>query len=131
MREPANREPSELNVISKAKDLVKHSFLITNGTNRYPKKMRFTLVNRIQDRAMNIYECLLEANELNIKDPQQKPERLSLQAKAITYCKELLFLVELSFDMQYLSAKSCEHWTKKILDVKYMTSAWLKKDRQR
>lgn len=48
--ERERKEPTEFNVIVKAKDLVKHTFTITNSTERYPKKYRFTLVNRIQDR---------------------------------------------------------------------------------
>lgn len=44
-------------MIVKAKDLVKHTFTITlNSTERYTKKYRFTLVNRIQDKAVDIYE---------------------------------------------------------------------------
>ena len=60
--ERERKEPTEFNVIVKAKDLVKHTFTITNSTERYPKKYRFTLVNRIQDKAVDIYECVLEAN---------------------------------------------------------------------
>lgn len=53
--ERERKEPTEFNVIVKAKDLVKHTFTITNSTERYPKKYRFTLVNRIQDKAVDIY----------------------------------------------------------------------------
>ena len=42
--ERERKEPTEFNVIVKAKDLVKHTFTITNSTERYPKKYRFTLV---------------------------------------------------------------------------------------
>lgn len=125
---PAGKEPSELNVITKAKDLVKHTFTITNSTNRYPKKYRFTLVNRMQNRVLDIYECLLEANELNLTIPTEKQQRQALQAKALTYCKELLFFIELSFEMQFISAGSCEHWSKLACDVKYMATAWKKRD---
>lgn len=90
--ERERKEPTEFNVIVKAKDLVKHTFTITNSTERYPKKYRFTLVNRIQDKAVDIYECVLEANELDLRDAQEYRQRQKLQAKALTYCKELLFL---------------------------------------
>lgn len=90
-QERGRKEPSEFNVIVKCKDLIKHTFAITNSTERFPKKYRFTLVNRIQDKAVDIYECALEANELNLLDAQEFKERQRLQAKALTYCKELLF----------------------------------------
>lgn len=53
-QERGRKEPSEFNVIVKCKDLIKHTFTITNSTERFPKKYRFTLVNRIQDKT-NIY----------------------------------------------------------------------------
>ena len=82
--ERERKEPTEFNVIVKAKDLVKHTFTITNSTERYPKKYRFTLVNRIQDKAVDVYECVLEANELDLRDAQEYRQRQKLQAKALT-----------------------------------------------
>lgn len=90
-QERERKEPSEFNVIVKAKDLVKHTFTITNSTERYPKKYRFTLVNRIQDKAVDIYEATLEANELDLRQADEFRQRQRLQAKALTYCKELLY----------------------------------------
>lgn len=129
--ERERKEPTEFNVIVKAKDLVKHTFTITNSTERFPKKYRFTLVNRIQDKAVDIYECALEANELNLFDAQEFKERQRLQAQAMTYCKELLFFIELSHEQGFTSAGSCEYWSKLALEVKYMLAAWKKRDRAR
>ena len=84
-QERGRKEPSEFNVIVKCKDLIKHTFTITNSTERFPKKYRFTLVNRIQDKAVDIYECALEANELNLLDAQEFKERQKLQAKGNCY----------------------------------------------
>ena len=122
-QERGRKEPSEFNVIVKCKDLIKHTFTITNSTERFPKKYRFTLVNRIQDKAVDIYECALEAQEFK--------ERQRLQAKAMTYCKELLFFIELSHEQGFISTSSCEYWSKLALDVKYMLAAWKKRDRAR
>lgn len=125
------KEPSEFNVIVKCKDLIKHTFTITNSTERFPKKYRFTLVNRIQDKAIEIYECALEANELNLLDAQERPKRAELQARALTYCKELLFFIELSHEQGFINASSCEYWSKLALEVKYMIAAWKKRDKAR
>lgn len=115
-QERGRKEPSEFNVIVKCKDLIKHTFTITNSTERFPKKYRFTLVNRIQDKAVDIYECALEANELNLLDAQEFKERQRLQAKAMTYCKELLFFIELSHEQGFISTNSCEYWSKLALE---------------
>lgn len=87
-QERERKEPSEFNVIVKAKDLVKHTFTITNSTERYPKKYRFTLVNRIQEKAVDIYEMTLEANELDLRQADEHRQRQRLQAKALTYLTE-------------------------------------------
>lgn len=122
---------SELNVITKAKDLVKHTFTLTESTERYPKKFRFTLVNRLQNRAMDIYDCLVEANELDLREPEEARERGRLQAKALTHLKEFLFLLELSFEAGRINAKSLEYWSKMAFDVMYMTKAWKRRDKTR
>ena len=111
-QERERKEPSEFNVIVKAKDLVKHTFTITNSTERYPKKYRFTLVNRIQDKAVDIYEMTLEANELDLRQADEFRQRQRLQ-------------------MGFISMKSCNFWSKLVLDVKYMVAAWKKRDKTR
>lgn len=84
-QERGRKEPSEFNVIVKCKDLIKHTFTITNSTERFPKKYRFTLVNRIQDKAVDIYECALEANELNLLDAQEFKERSCERVNRLGY----------------------------------------------
>lgn len=51
---------NDLRVIVKAKELAVHSFKLTSNCNRYPKKYRHSLVDRIQIRSMDLYEALLE-----------------------------------------------------------------------
>jgi hypothetical protein len=130
-RRQGQQQAGELNVITKAKDLVKHTFTLTENTERYPKKFRFTLVQRLQDRAVDIYNCLLEANELDLREPDEAKERGRLQARALTYLKELLFLLELSFEAGRINAKSLEYWSKMAFDVMYMAKAWKRRDKQR
>lgn len=96
-----------------------------------PEKYRFTLVNRIQEKAVDIYEMTLEANELDLRQADEHRQRQRLQAKALTYCKELLFFIELSQEMGFISMKSCEYWSKLALEVKYMIAAWKKRDKAR
>ena len=41
---------NELQVIIKAKELSKHTLVITSNANRYPKKYRFSLVDKMQNK---------------------------------------------------------------------------------
>ena len=119
----------DLQVILKAKELAVHTLRITSNANRYPKKFRFSLVDKMQNKSMEIYEALLEANRTDIKD--YKRERLELQTKAITYCDELLFYIEMSFELNIINDTSLEYWSKMVSDIKHMAIAWRTKDRKR
>lgn len=122
-------DTKELQVIIKAKELAAHTLRLTSNCNRYPKKYRFSLVDKMQNKALNIYEALFEANRTDLKD--YKRERLGYQTRAITYCDELLFYIELSQELQIINAKSMEYWSKMVSDIKHMTIAWRTKDRTR
>ena len=52
----------DLKVVVKAKELAVHSFKLTSNCNRYPKKYRHSLVDRIQIKSLDIHDTLLEAN---------------------------------------------------------------------
>ena len=119
---------NELKVIVKAKELAVHSFKLTSNSNRYPKKYRHSLVDRIQLKSLDLYETLLEANRIN--NVSHKWDRCAMITKAITICDELLFYIELSMLLQLLSPKSAEFWSKMVRDVKYMSIAWRTKERQ-
>ncbi len=119
---------NDLKVIVKAKELAVHSFKLTSNANRYPKKYRHSLVDRIQIKSLDIYETLLEANRIH--NVTHKRERCETITKAITICDEMLFYIELSMLLDLLNAKSAEYWSKMVQDVKYMAIAWRTKERQ-
>ena len=119
----------ELQVILKAKDLAKHTLQVTSNCNRYPKKFRFSLVDKMQNKSMEIYEALMEANRTSIFDYRR--ERSELQTRAITYCDELLFYIEMSHELGIINMDKVEYWSKMVTDVKRMAIAWRTKDRKR
>jgi hypothetical protein len=120
---------TELKVILKAKELAEHTFRITSNCNRYPKKYRFSLVDKMQNRSMEIYEFLMEANRTDLG--AYRRERSELQTNAITYCDELLFYIELSQKLGIINMDSMEYWSKMVTDIKHMSIAWRTKDKQR
>lgn len=105
---PTEQKPAqqEFAIITKAKDLVKHTFMMTSER-RFPKKYRFTIVNRLHDLTLDIFQHIQEANELDLADPQEYRERRYEQKKALTECKTVLFLIELSFEKELISS---EQW---------------------
>ena len=117
----------ELKVIIKAKELSKHTFTLTSNSNRYPKKYRHSLVDRMQLKSIDIYTELFEANRTS--NITNKEERLDKISKAIIYCDELLFFIELSMQLGLLTDSSTAYWTEMVCDVKYMAIAWRKKEK--
>ena len=119
---------NDLKVIVKAKELAVHSFKLTSNCNRYPKKYRHSLVDRIQIKSLEIYETLLEANRIN--NMTHKRERCETITRAITLCDVLIFYIELSMNLELLNDKSAAYWSKMVQDVKYMSIAWRSRERQ-
>ena len=117
---------TDLKVIIKAKELAIHSFRLTSNTNRYPKKYRHSLVDQIQKKSLDIYDALLEANSIN--NVTRKALRCDTITKAITYCNQLLFYIELSMNLTILSSESAAYWSKMVSDVKFMAIAWRTKE---
>ena len=119
----------DLKVILKAKELSVHTFKLTSNSNRYPKKFRHSLADRMQLKSLDIYDALLEANRIN--NITNKNLRCETITKAITYCDELLFLIELSMEIvPTLSINSAEYWSNLVRDVKHMSLAWRTKERK-
>ena len=118
---------TDLKVIIKSKELVTHSFILTSNINRYPKKYRHSLVDKIQIKSLEIYETLFEANRIN--NVKNKDLRCETITKAVTYCDELLFFIELSMNLGLLNDNSAAYWSKMVSDVKYMAIAWRTKER--
>lgn len=120
---------NELNVIVKAKELAVHTIRVTSNCNRYPKKYRFSIVDRMQNTSMEIYELLQEANRTDIRD--YKRERQEFQTRAITRCDRLNTYIEISSELGIINRQSMGYWSKLVCDVKHMAIAWRSKDRSR
>lgn len=117
-----------LDVIVKAISLMEYTMRITSNRKRYPVK-HLTLVKRIQERCMDVYEHLLNANRLNLET--SKSERLELQTKAISCCDQLSCYIELSMKLNLIGSDTVSYWQKQIDDIKYMTISWRSKDKKR
>ena len=122
------QDGNDLRLIIKAKELTVHTIKLTSNCNKFPKKYRFTLCDRMQNKAMTIYESLLEANRTLLSD---KETRSNLQTKAVLSCDELLFYIELCLQLNIIEPNSAEYWSKLVSDIKFMTLSWRTKDKDR
>lgn len=99
------------------------------GRPRFPKSESFGMIADLRGAARNIVRGVHAANEtIFIENPE---ERLKEIKAVIDECNLMLRLVALSNDLGYADIKRVETWTGKILDVKRMCLAWMKKDGER
>ena len=99
----SNKNDSPLHVLPVAEKLIDYTLDLTDNAKRFPKRVRFSITNKIQGHVMAIYDGLLEANEIfPIRTEADRTERLRLQRAALTECKKLLHMIELSKKRSYL-----------------------------
>lgn len=121
----------ELTIIGKAKDLVNHTLTVTNNSKLFPKKVRFTICQRMQNISLQILHDILAANEIYPDNRLKMEQRLDLQKEVLTNCKVFLSLLDIALEQGYVDIRRCEYWTGLTTDVKNMAAAWRKKDAER
>ena len=92
----------------------------------FPKSESFGMVKDLRDAARAILRGVFAANETRFNDHPE--DRLREIKAVIDECGLMLQLVELAHELGYTDTKRMGTWTKRILDVKYMCLAWMKKD---
>lgn len=127
----SNKVDSPLHVLPVADNLIDYTLDLTDNANKFPKKVRFSIVNKIQGHVMAIYDGLLEANEIfPIRSDADREQRQTLQRSALTECKKLLHMIELSKKRGYIDEGTFTYWSKLALDVKFMTAKWYKAEQE-
>lgn len=119
---------TKFEVITKAVALMEYTMRITSNRKRYPVKY-ITLVQRIQNRCMDIYDNLTLANSFDIK--KHREQRLHLQMQAVSYCNQLSCYIELSMNLNVVGSNTVGYWQRLVSDVLYLTIAWNNRDKAR
>ena len=127
----SDRTEGKLLVVEKAKQMAAHTLRITMNEKKFPKRYRFTLTNKIVDKAFDIYTLIYEANEMYPHNQKELEKRLYNQRLAVAYCRSLLSMIEIAKDAFGLETRSVAYWSKLITEVRIMTTSWLKKDVER
>ena len=122
---------SELQVITKAKALCEYVMTVTQKS---PKAFRFTFVQRMQNLALDVVECLFRANETFVgagAPAGAAEQRLELQHRASTSLKLLTYVAEMAMRQGCLLMKQYEQISVQSLEVGNMIGAWIASDRKR
>jgi hypothetical protein len=114
---------------NKSKDLLIYTMKVTQNTNLFPKSVRFTFAHELQNTAKDIMKNILAANECFFDTEHRR--RLELVGAVLNDCNYMLTLLDVCVELEYIDLRRCEHWSGLVLNVKYMTMAWRKKDTER
>ena len=124
------RKQSELQVITKAKDLCSYVMTVTQKS---PKHFRYTFVSRLQNLTLSVIENLYRANDTYVKrgDPAGIEKRLELQRTAMTDLKVLGYFSMLAMEQECILPKQYEQIARQVTDCQNLLGAWMNSDRKR
>ena len=94
---------------------------LLDHTERFPRRLRFTLTNRIDNLVLDIYEGLVVARYTRHRIPIL--ERINLDLE------KLRLLLRLARDRGFLNRRSFEHGCKEIETAGRMVGGWLRQQR--
>lgn len=101
-----------------AEKLCKHTLIITNNVDNFPKKYRFTLVDRVIRLSFDIHDLICDAN-----NSYDMGERIRCIEKGISACRKLKFYIRLCKDV--LKPKcSIEYWDSLVSEIEDQLSRW-------
>jgi hypothetical protein len=89
-------------------------------TAKFPKSQRFVMARRIEEAALNFYDCLLSA----VKRDTSKKEIMSQASFELERLKHYL---RLSKDMGLFSLKQYEYSSAAIVEIGKLLGGWMKK----
>lgn len=87
-------------------------------TEKFPKKVRFTLSQRIDNLALDVVEDLVEARYTREKMPPLRRANLRLE--------KLRVLLRLCYQQRHLPSRQYEHAMRILYEVGRMLGGWMK-----
>ena len=126
-----DRTPGKYDVLQASKELAGYTLRITSNEKNFPKRYRFSVVGKIQDKALEIVDLLITANEIFPNTRLELERRTLCQKEARAACRSMMTLMEIAAEAFGVNAGTLEHWTGMARDVRNHTTAWIKADLKR
>ncbi len=96
---------------------------LLNKTEKFPKKVRFTFSNRIDNTALDIIEGIIEARYSSKKEDTLR--RIDLKME------KLQVLLRMCRDLEYLDNKGYEFASRQINEAGKMVGGWRKQQKDK
>ena len=125
------RKKSKLKVFVDACDLVEYVLKITANEKVF-KPEQSAVTDKLKSAALDIARFIWCANNIKVgQDVALYAERRRLQDLAVTCCRELLFLIDLAWEVMHLSERRAVYWIGKVVDLREEIAAWRASDAKR
>lgn len=102
-----------------AEKLCVYTLKITNNLNNFPKKYRYTLVDRILKLTFDIHDGIIKANIA------RGTERIDFQSEIIANCTTLKFYIRMVYEVLKPEC-STTYWDKLVDKVESQVRGWQK-----
>lgn len=119
---------SELVVITKARDLAKYVFTVTQKS---PKCFRFSLIGRMHNLCSDILADLIRANDTFIApgDARALNKRISYQENAMTNVKLLGYFSMIAMENNCIQQRHYAQISEQITEVIKLLYSWSRSDK--
>ena len=127
----SKRGESELDIITKARELAVYTIKICTNEKNFPKRYRWCVTNEIVKSVVMINSDIRRANEVFVKDDADYLLRKDFQSKAMSEIGALLGNMDIVYELFGVESKRIQHWTGLIIDVQILLRNWKKSDTRR
>lgn len=110
---------NEIKVKIDAKKLAIHTLKITQNLNNFPKKYRFTLVDKLTNCSLEIISNIEDANT------HTGDERKLWQTMAISNCEKMKTYIEIVMDVLHPKC-SISYWNDMVENIEQQLKKWRK-----
>ena len=125
------RKEGELLAITKARDAAEYTLKITHNEKVFPKKARYTVVKKLQDKAVEMVMLTVEANEIYPRNRLEYEARHAKQIEAMAAARAIMSVADMCIELYGISPSRVEYWTKQLTIAQNTISGWCKKDAER
>lgn len=125
------RNVGDLHVIELAKELCSHTLQVTHNETTFPKRYRYSVAAKIQEKAIDIYGDLVEANEFYPRTKRDAERRLYLQRDALAKTRSLMSYIAIAQDLFKFPMKKAAYWIGLVIQVRKELIPWYNSDFKR
>ena len=127
----SKRGESELDIITKSRELAVYTINICTNEKNFPKRYRWCVANEIVRSATSIHRNIRRANEVFVKDDDDYKLRKDYQNTALSEIGGLLGDMDIAFELYGVDDKRMYHWVGLVINVQVLLRNWKKSDDKR